>query len=57
MVSLFRYLYYVTQICANLINTDQIFPDFANKHLFYDDDNDEHLLIPVYSAIKHYMRP
>ena len=52
MVSLFHHLHHVTQNCANLNNTDQIFPDFANKHLFYDHDDDEHLPITVYSGIK-----
>ena len=52
MVSLFRHLYHVTQNCANINNTDQILLDFSNKHLFYDDENYEHLPIPVYSSIK-----
>ena len=52
MVSLFRHLHHVTQNCANLNNTDQTFPDFANKHIFYDDDDNEKLPIPVYSGIK-----
>ena len=52
MVSLFRQLHHVTQKCANIDNTDQIFLDFSNKHLFYDDDDDEYLPIPVYSGIK-----
>ena len=52
MVSLFHHLYHVTQNCANLNNTDQSFLDFANRHLFYDDDDDEHLPIPIYSGIK-----
>ena len=51
-VSLFRHLHHVTQNCANLNNTDQNFSPFTNKHLFYDNDDDEHLLIPVYSGIK-----
>ena len=51
MASLCRYLHHVTQNCANLNNTDQISLNFANKHLFYDDDDDEHLPIPVYSGI------
>ena len=52
MVSFFCHLHHVTQNCANLNNTDQIFLYFANKHLFYDDDDDYHLPIPVYSVIK-----
>ena len=52
MFSLLRHLHHVTQNCANLNNTDQILPDFVNKHLFYNDDNDGHLPIPVYSGIK-----
>ena len=52
MVSLFLHLHHVTQNCANINNTDQNFPDFTNKHLFYDNSRDEHLLIPVYSGIK-----
>ena len=40
MVSLLCHLYHVTKTCANLNNTDQIFLDFTNKHLFYDDDYD-----------------
>ena len=52
MVSLFRHLHHVTQNFANLNNNDQFLPDFTNTHLFYDDDNDEHLPIPVYSGIK-----
>ena len=57
MVSLFCHLYHVTQNFSNLNNTDQIFLDFTNKHLFYDDDNDDDLPIPVYSGIKTSMRP
>ena len=52
MVSLFRHLHHVTQNCVNLNNNDQIFLGFVNKHIFYDDDNDEHLTILVYSGIK-----
>ena len=52
MVSLFRYLHHVTNNCANINNTDQIFHDFANKHLLFDDVNYEHLPIPVYLCIK-----
>ena len=52
MVSSFRHLHHVTQNCVNLNNTEHIFLDFANKHLFYDNDDDEHLSIPVYSGIK-----
>ena len=53
MVSLFCHLHHVTQNFANINNnTDQNFLDFANKHLFYDDKDDEHLTIPVYSGIK-----
>ena len=57
MFSLFRHLHRVTQNLANINNTDQNFPDFANKHLFYNDDDDEHLPIPVYSGIKTSMEP
>ena len=57
MVSLFRHLYHVTQNCANLNNTDQIFLHLAKKHIFYYDDEYEHLPIPVYSGIKHSMGP
>ena len=39
MVSLFRHLHHITQNGTNINNTDQNFPDFANKHLFYGDDN------------------
>ena len=53
MVSLFCHLHHVTQNCANINNTDQFFFDFTNKHLFYDDDNDNHLPSLVYSRIKH----
>ena len=52
MVLLLFHLHHVTQNCANLNNTDQIFFDFSNKHLFYDDEDDEHLPILVYSRIK-----
>ena len=52
MVSLFRHLNHVTQNCANINNTDQMFLDFANNNLFYDYDNDEHLPLTVYSGIK-----
>ena len=52
MVSLFRHLNHVTQNCANLNNTNHIFLDFKNKHIFYNDDNDDHLPITVYSGIK-----
>ena len=34
MVSLLRHLHHVTPNCANLNNTDQIFPDSALKNLF-----------------------
>ena len=57
MVSLFHHLHHVTQNCANLNNTHQIFLDFANKHLFYDDYDYENLPILVYSDIKPYMGP
>ena len=43
MVSVFRHLHHV-----NINNTDQILLDFSNKHLFYDNGNNEHLPIPVY---------
>ena len=52
-----RHLYHVAQNCANLNNTDQIFLDFTNKHLFYDYDGGEHLTVPVYSGIKPSMGP
>ena len=57
MVSLFCHLHHVTQNFTNLNNTDQISPDFANTHLFYNGDYDEHLPIPVYSGIKDFMGP
>ena len=57
MVSLFRHLHNITKNCANLNNTDQNFPDFSNKHLFYDDEDDNNLTIPVYSGIKPSMGP
>ena len=57
MVSLFCHLHHVTQNCANLNNTDQIFLNFASKHIFYDDEDDRHLPIPVYSGIKPSMGP
>ena len=57
MVPIFRHLYHVTHNCANLIYTDPIFLGFSNKHLFYDDEDDEHLPIPVYSGIKPSMGP
>ena len=57
MVSLFFHLYHVTQSFENLNNTEQIFLDFASKHLFYENDDDEHLPIPVYSGIKPSMGP
>ena len=34
-----------------------MFLSFSNKHLFYDDDNDEHLNIPLYLGIKTPMGP
>ena len=52
MVLLFRNLHHVTQNCTNLNNNDQNFLDFSNKHIFYEDANDEHLYIPVHSGIK-----
>ena len=48
IVSLFRHLHHVTQNCANHNNTDQVLPGFSEKHLFYDNYDDDHLLIPVY---------
>ena len=57
MVSLFCHLHNVTQNCANPNNTDQNFLDFSNKHLFYDDEDDNNLTIPVYSGIKPSMGP
>ena len=32
-----------------------MFLDFSSKHLFYNDDNDEHLIILVYSGTKTFM--
>ena len=52
MFSLFRCLHNVTHNCANPNDTDRNFLDFAKKHLFYDNENDKNLLIPVYSGIK-----
>ena len=52
MVSLFRHLHHVTQNWANINNNEQKFLDFASKNLFYDDVNDEHLLITLYSGIR-----
>ena len=57
IVSLFLHLHHVTPNFANLNNNDQILLDFTNKHLIYDDDDDEHLPIPVYSVIKPSMVP
>ena len=57
MVLLLRYLNIVTQHCANLNNTDQIFLDFTNTYLSYDGDDDENLLILVYSGINNSMGP
>ena len=57
MVSLFCHLYYVTQNCANLNITDQVFLYIENKHLFYDDDDDDHLTILVYLSIKNSICP
>ena len=57
MVSLFSRLHHVTQNCANFNDTDWNFLDFTNKHLFYDDDDKEHLPIMVYSGIKPSMEP
>ena len=57
MVSLFFHLCHVAQNCTNLKHTDQKFPNFTNKHIFYDNDDDEHLPIPVYSGIKTSMGP
>ena len=57
MVLLFRHLHHVKKNCANLNNTDQIFLDFANKHLFYDDGDYGHLPIPVYLVYKPSMGP
>ena len=57
MVPLFRHLHHVTQNCANLNNTDQMLLDFAKEHLFYNDEDDEHLPIPVYSGITPSMGP
>ena len=47
----------VFETCANINNIDQIFPDFANKHVFNYDDDDENLTIKVYSVIKPSMGP
>ena len=52
MVSILCHLHDVTKICANINNTDQNFLEISNKNLFYDDDDDKHLPIPVYSVIK-----
>ena len=52
MVLLFRHLHHVTPNCANLNNNYQIFLDFVNKHIYYDDEKNEHLNVPVYSGIK-----
>ena len=52
MVSLLLILHHITQMFANLNNNDQNFLDFANKHIFYDDEYDEYLPIMVYSGIK-----
>ena len=57
MVSLFCHLHHFIQNCANSNNNDQHFLDFANKRLFYDDKDDEHLPIPLYSGIKLSMGP
>ena len=57
MVSLFRHLHSVTKNCANINNTDQNFPGFSNRHIFYDNYNDEHLPILVYSVIKPSIGP
>ena len=57
MVSLFCHLHHVTQNFTNINNTDQNFFDFSNKHLFYNDDDGEHLPIPVYSGVKPSMGP
>ena len=57
IVSLFCCLHHVTQNCANINDTDQKFLYFENKHLFYDNDDEEHLPIPVYSGIKPSMGP
>ena len=57
MVSLFSQLHRVTQNCANINNTDQISPDFVNMHLFYNNDDYEHLPIPLYSGIKPSIAP
>ena len=58
VVSLFCHLHHVTQNCANINNTDQIFSlILQNNRIFYDDDDNEHLPIPVYSGIKPSMRP
>ena len=57
MFSIFCHLHHITQNCANLNNTDQNFLDFTNKHIFYNDDDYEHLPIPVYSVIKPSIGP
>ena len=57
MVKLFRHLHNVTQNCANLNNINQIYLDFTNKHLFYDNDDNAHLNTPVYSGIKTSIGP
>ena len=55
MFSLFGRLHHVTQNCANINDANRKFPGFANKHLFYDNENDKHFLIPVYSGIIPFM--
>ena len=52
MVSLFCHLHHVTPNFLNLNNSDQMFLYFTNKDTFYDNDDDEHLPIPLYSGIK-----
>ena len=57
MISFFRHLHHVTQNYADLNNTDQNLLGFSNKHIFYDNDNNDHLPNPVYSGIKPFMGP
>ena len=52
MISLFCHLHHVTKKFSNLNNTNQNFLDFSNKHIFYDDDENQLLPIRMYSGIK-----
>ena len=57
MVDLFRKLSYVVTNLDNLHDDDQRFLDFADEYLFYEDNDEDHLPIPVYSSIKPSMGP